>query len=101
MSSEFNNSLAHNGIKHWTSALYHPSSNGLAERVVQTFKTNISKPTSLSISDKLSTFLFYNHLTPQSTTGLSPAELLQNCRLRSRLDLIKPHLNRKIGRRQT
>ena len=68
VSSEFNDFLAHNGIKHWTSALYHPSSNGLAERAVQTFKSNISKLTSGSIFDKLSTFLFYNHVMPQSTT---------------------------------
>ena len=33
--------------------------------------------------------------------GLSAAELLQNHHLRSRLDLIKPDLYRKIERRQT
>ena len=32
-----------NGIKHLTTALYHPSFNGLAERMVQTFKTTIKK----------------------------------------------------------
>ena len=101
VSSEFNEFLHRNGIKHLMSAPYHPSSNGLAERAVQTFKTNISKLTSGSLADKISTFLFHNHLTPQSTTGLSPAELLQNRRLRSRLDLIKPDLNAKVEHKQT
>lgn len=35
--------MSRNGIKHVTSALYHPSSNGLAERAMQTFKELIKK----------------------------------------------------------
>ena len=42
-SEEFENFVKKNGIKHLTTALYHPSSNGLAERMVQTFKTTIKK----------------------------------------------------------
>ena len=87
--------LRKNGIKHHTSASYHPASNGL-ERVMQIFKSNMSKLSEGSIEDKLSHRLFYNHITPQTTTGLSPAELLQGRCLRSRLDLIKPDLNRTI-----
>lgn len=38
MSAEFSKFIALNGIKHITSAPYHPSTNGLAERFVQSFK---------------------------------------------------------------
>ena len=40
-SSTFKSFLAKNGIKHICTAPYHPSSNGLAERVVQTFKQSL------------------------------------------------------------
>ena len=43
MSEEFSLFLQKNGIKHITSAPYHPSSNGEAERAVQVFKRGISK----------------------------------------------------------
>ncbi len=54
-----------------------------------------------TLPDRLAHILFYNHITPQSTTGLSPAELLQNKRLRSRLDLIKPDLQARIEKKQS
>ena len=99
-SAEFEHFLSLNGIKHLLSSPYHPSSNGLAERGVQIFKREMSKLKDGTLSDRLSHILLYNHITPQSTTGLSPAELLQNRRLRSRLDLIKPDLQARIERRQ-
>ena len=83
ISSEFEHFLTQNGIKHMLSSPYHPSSNGLAERGVQIFKREMSKLKEGTLSDRLAHILFYNHITPQSTTGLSPAELLQNRRLRS------------------
>ena len=82
------------------SSPYHPSSNGLAERGVQIFKREMSKLKKGTLSDRLAHILFYNHITPQSTTGLSPAKLLQNRRLRSRLDLIKPDLQARIEKKQ-
>ncbi|XP_021347324.1 uncharacterized protein K02A2.6-like [Mizuhopecten yessoensis] len=38
VSEEFRNFVKSNGIRHSTSAPYHPSTNGLAERFVQSFK---------------------------------------------------------------
>lgn len=42
-SKEFEQSTARNGIRHIKNAPYHPSSNGCAERAVQTFKTAMKK----------------------------------------------------------
>ena len=44
--------------------------------------------------------LFYNHINSQSTTNLTPAEMLQNHRLRSQLDLIKPDLQTLMEKKQ-
>ena len=56
-SSEFRNFMEQNGIKHVTSAPYHPSTNGLAERAVQTFKQTIERMDGLPIQERLSKFL--------------------------------------------
>ncbi len=95
-SEEFELFLHSNGIQHKFSSPYHPSSNGLAERAVQIFKREMKKITNGSLQERLTHVLFYNHITPQSTTGLSPAELLQNRRLRCRLDLIKPDIRARV-----
>ena len=100
VSAEFEQFLRHNGIKHLLSSPYHPSSNGLAERGVQIFKREMLKVKEGTIQDRLSHVLFYNHITPQTTTGLSPAELLQNRHLRSRLDLIRPDVEARVVQKQ-
>ena len=100
-SAEFEVFLSSNGIKHLLSSPYHPSSNGLAERAVQSFKQSMSKLKDGSLLTKLSHVLFYSHITPNSTTGLSPAELLQNRRLRSHLDLLRPDIEACVIDRQT
>ena len=42
------------------------------------------------IQDKPSKFLFKYRITPHVTTGIPPCELLMNCRLRSKFDLLHP-----------
>eukprot|EP00731_Ephydatia_muelleri_P015662 Em0009g86a len=56
-SAEFQTFVKRNGIKHVRSAPYHPSSNGQAERVVQTFKEAILKTTG-DLDARLARFLF-------------------------------------------
>ena len=70
-------------IVHVKSSPYHPSTNGLAERAVQTFKAGIKKLIDSTLESKLSHFLFCYRLTPQTTTGQSPAELLLGRRIKS------------------
>ena len=91
VSEEFESFLQANGIKHVTSALYHPSSNGLAERAVQIVKNGLKKEREGS-QLRLARILFMYRITPQSTTGVSPAELLLGWMPRSRLDLVRPNM---------
>ena len=100
-SAEFEQFLQVNGIKHLMSPPYHSSSNGLAERAVQSFKGSLSKLQSGSLQGRVSHILFYSHITPHSTTGISPTELLQNRRLRSQLDLIRPDVEAHVVGKQS
>ena len=95
-SEEFKQFVNSNGIKHVTSAPYNPSSNGLAERAVQTMKRGLKNTAGATIQEKLSKFLFTYRLTPHSTTGVLPAELLMGHRLRSRLDLLFPDIRDRV-----
>ena len=99
-STEFQEFMSTNGIKHVTSAPYHPSSNGLAERAVQSFKLGLKKTPGKSIQDCLSQYLFRYRITPHSTTGIAPAELLMGRRLRSKLDLLYPELSDRMEQKQ-
>lgn len=89
ISSEFNQFMTQNGIQHITSTSFYPSSNGLVERTVQTFKEGMKKIKGGSIETCISRFLFGYCITPQAITELSPAEMLMSRRLRSAFDLLK------------
>ena len=99
-SAEFELFCKRNGIKHVTSSPYHPSSNGLAERAVQTLKTALKKGEGNSLECTIARFLFQYRLTPHSTTGVSPAELLLNRRPRSLLDCLRPSIGHRVRQSQ-
>ena len=99
-SSEFAEFCHLNGIRHVRVPPYHPSSNGLAEHAVQTFKKGFKKMSEGSVQDKISRFLFSYRITPQTTTGTSPAELLMGRTLRSRLHLLAPNLSQSVENKQ-
>ena len=100
VSAEFKAFLEANGIKHTTSAPYSPASNGLAERAVQTVKQGLKKVKAGSFNTRLAKVLFTYRLTPQATTGISPAELLLGRPLRTRLDLLRPNTAERVERKQ-
>ena len=87
-SSEFQDFMKINGIRHIQTAPYHPASNGQAERSVKILKENLKKSSRDSLQIQISRFLFRYRLTPHTTTGVSPVELLLGRRPRSKLDLI-------------
>ena len=89
-----------NGILHITSAPYHPATNGLAERGVQTMKTAIKKmlegaEKGESIQTIISRFVFQYRITPHTTTGVAPCERLMKRKLNSALENLKPNNNRR------
>ena len=98
-SNEFSKFTQANGIKHILTSPYHPATNGLAECAVQSFKHGVSK-LSGPMEDRLLHFLFKYRITPQTTTGLSPSELLMGRRLRSHLDLLHPDFSRRALKNQ-
>ena len=99
-SDEFTQFVKQNGIEHIRTSPYHPVSNGLAERSVQTFKMGLKRITEGSLQSRLNKFLFQYRLTPQTTTGLSPAKLMFGRRLRSQLDLLMPSVATRVNVRQ-
>ena len=99
-SAEFETFMKNNGIQHVRSAPFHPSSNGLAERAVQTFKDGMLKTKGETIQTRVSRFLFSYRITPHATTGLSPAELMMARRPRSQFDLLMPDVKSKVQQKQ-
>ena len=89
-----------NGVKQITSATYHAVTNGLAERAVQIVKRGLKKVTSGSITARLAKVFLTYRITPQGTTGISPAELVLGRRPRTRLDLLKPHTAERVEAKQ-
>ena len=90
MSEEFEAFLKSNGIKHSTSAAYHPASNGLAERAVQTLKNGLKKVRDGTLESRIARVLFSYRIAVHATTGRSPAELLIGRLPRTRMDLLVP-----------
>ena len=99
-SEEFAIFMRKNGIRHIKSPSYHPSSNGLAERAVQTLKESLRKLKEDSLETRLSRFLFKYRITPHSSTGVSPAEIMFGRRLRTPLDAIRPNIGNTAQQKQ-
>ena len=93
-STVFKEFLDSNAIRHITSSPYQPSTNGLAERAVQSFKNALRKIQGGSLQSWLTRFLFRYRLTPHTTTGYSAEEMLMGRRPRSHLDLLHPDIGR-------
>ena len=91
-SSEFADFMKVNGILHTRSAPYHPSTNGEAERLVQTFKHNMKcrRATPSDIISNTSKFLLSYRTTEHGSTGKTPSQMLMSRRIKTKLDLLLP-----------
>lgn len=93
MSEEFEIFLKENRFRHIRCAPYHSASNGEAERAVRTFKQamkNMESETGTSETDSI--LIVVSHTMPHTTKKTTPGELLMNRKLRTRLDIEKPHM---------
>ena len=101
MSNEFDTFMKGNRVKHIRSAPFHPATNGLAERFVQTFKHSMKfSVETISMQHRLDAFLLMSRNTPHSTTKESLAMLFMRHKLRSRLDLLKPNVASQVEKVQ-
>ncbi|XP_045500051.1 uncharacterized protein K02A2.6-like [Colias croceus] len=83
--------LKENGIQAKFTAPFHPSTNGQAERYVQTVKNKLKAMMNEegSVQYKLQRFLMMYRKTPNSSTGQSPGEMMFKRIYRTRIDLVK------------
>lgn len=96
----FEEFIERNGIRHVCTAPYHPASNSLAERAVETLKEGLNKMSGHFLQTKLSRLLFQYRITPHTTTGVPPAEMLLGRRPKSHLDLLRPDVSERVVRSQ-
>jgi hypothetical protein len=98
----FTDFLKQNGVKHIQCSPYHPSSNGLAERFVRTFKVAMKagRNDGIPLPRRLTNFLLGYRATPHSTTNRTPSQLFLNRELRTHLDLLKPDVSRNVAQEQ-
>ena len=68
-SAEFQAFVSRNAIRHVLISPYHPASNGLTKRAVQSFKSAMRMMTTGTIETCIAKFLFHQHLTPHTSTG--------------------------------
>ena len=102
-SQEFVQCLKQGGIKHIRSAPYQPSTNGLAERFVQTFENAMkaSENDGQSLKARIATFLANYRSTPHATTGVTPSELFLQRKVRTKFDMLKPDTQSVVDVKQS
>ena len=101
-SAEFQRFLGNNGIKHKTSAPYHPHSNGQAENSVKYIKYKLRGAfrDSVNVSVALSRILFNYRNSIHVTTNETLAKLMFGRNLRTRFDLLRPSLSNTVAQKQ-
>ncbi|XP_053383800.1 uncharacterized protein K02A2.6-like [Mercenaria mercenaria] len=103
VSDEFRSFLVKNCVKVRYSAPYHPKTNGLAERFVQSMKQALraAKNDQGTVQTKLSRFLLAYRNAEHQTTRTSPASLFYGRNLSTRLDKMKPSLEKRVESQQS
>lgn len=101
-SAAFAQFMQQNRINHSSSAPYHPATNGVADRGVQTFKRSLwtGENDSGSLGPSWLVFSLRYRNTPHSTTGRAPAELFLQRTLHTHLDILRPSVESRGATQQ-
>jgi transposase InsO family protein len=96
-SEEVEDFLHKNNVHHTRTPPGHPASNGMAERYVGYFKTQMKKMDrdKISLDHKIDRFLFAYRTTPHPATGETPCFLMMKRELRTRFSDIRPSLQKE------
>ena len=94
--------MRNNEIKHINSAPYHPASNGLVERFVQTLKRPLKagEKDEKTFNHQLAEFLLAYWSIVHATTNACPSELFLGQILHAHFDLMKPDVKGVVLARQ-
>ena len=92
-SHDFKNFIKLIEVKHIRTAAYHQSSNGQAERYVQTVKKGLESNSGNRnpLKETLVDFLTMYRATLHTVTKRTPSEMFIGQNIRTRIDLIKPY----------
>ena len=95
-SQQFADFMTRIGTKHIRATPHHPKTNGLAEKMVQFVKTSLKalQQEDGNMQSKLDKILLKYRITPHSTTGDTPCNLLFKRRIRTRLDNLRTERGR-------
>ncbi|KAL1466663.1 hypothetical protein MTO96_026465 [Rhipicephalus appendiculatus] len=100
ISNEVKQFYASNGIQAATSPTYHPATNGQAERYVAELKRALLRDADKSIQCRLARFLYRQHTTIHTATGMTPARAMFGRELPCHLDLLKREADKQIPESQ-
>ena len=92
-----------NGIAHFRRAPYYPATNGLTEHFIQTFKRVMiaGMKEKVPLKQCLENFLLIYRTTPHATTKEAPCNFMMGGALHTRLDFIRPRLDKQVFKQQT
>lgn len=100
-SQQFQTFCANSGIRHRLTAPYQPATNGEAERFVRSFKEGLkSFGSEGDWKYNVQRFLLAYRVTPHSTTGRTPSELMLGRTIRSTWDLLRPTVTDSVDSAQ-
>ena len=97
-SQEFKNFIKTLSIKYIRTAAYHQSSNGHEERYVQTVNNGLESNyrNNKTLKERLIDFLIFYGSIPHTVINRTLAKMFIGRNIRTRVDLIKPHLTLRV-----